>query len=113
MRKKAAQRSSPCGSAGHDTSQPRSRCAWTTRLHSSGIACTFPAVGSQLSTHQYDGLYVLVNDRNGKYVYLSARTVGDTISGGTEDVRPDLEGCYPTALFGSPNEKPPPPCPVD
>ena len=66
-----------------------------------------------LSTHQYDGLYVLVNDRNGKYVYLSARTVGDTISGGTEDVRPDLEGCYPTALFGSPNEKPPPPCPVD
>jgi len=68
-----------------------------------------------LSTHQYDGLYVLVNDPNGKYVYLSAGTVGDTISGGTEDVRPDLEGCYPTALFGfgSPNDKPPPPCPAD
>ena len=77
------------------------------RLH------TFLEAVPSLSTRQYDGLYVLVDDRKGRYVWLSAGTVGDTISGGTEGARSDLEACYPALRFGSPNDKPPPPCPVD
>ena len=77
------------------------------RLH------TFLEAVPSLSTRQYDGLYVLVNDRKGKYVWLSAETVGETISGGTAGARPDLEACYPTLRLGGPDDKPPPPCPVD
>jgi hypothetical protein len=70
------------------------------------------AVPSPL-TRRYDGLYVLVNDRKGKYVWLSAETVGESISSGTAGARPDLEACYPTERIGGPGDKPPPPCPVD
>jgi len=70
------------------------------------------AVPSPL-TRQYDGLYVLVNDRKGKYVWLSAEAVGESISRGTAGARPDLEACYPTERIGLPDDKPPPPCPVD
>jgi hypothetical protein len=66
-----------------------------------------------LSNCQYDGLYVLVTDRHGKYVWLSAITQGDSISGGAEGARPDLAGCYPSAMYGSATGDEPPPCPVD
>jgi len=66
-----------------------------------------------LSNRQYDGLYVFVTDRHGKYVWLSAITQGDSISGGAEGARPDLAGCYPSALYGSATGNEPPPCPVD
>jgi hypothetical protein len=62
---------------------------------------------------QYDGLYVLVVDGRGNYVWVSAGTVGDTISGGAEGARPDLAGCYPNPFYGSATGKEPPPCPVE
>jgi hypothetical protein len=64
------------------------------------------------SDRQYDGLYVLVTDRNDKYAWVSAGTVGDTISGGAEGARPDLAGCYPDLMYGSATGEEPPPCPV-
>ncbi|HMJ00280.1 MAG TPA: hypothetical protein VK488_10645 [Gaiellaceae bacterium] len=76
------------------------------RLH------TFLQAVPSTADRQYDGLYVLVTDRNRKYVWVSAGTVGDTISGGTEGARPDLAGCYPNEWYGSATGKEPPPCPV-
>jgi hypothetical protein len=76
------------------------------RLH------TFLEAVPSPSNRQYDGLYVLVTDLDGKYVWVSAGTVGDTVSGGTEGARPDLEGCYPNPWYGSATGKEPPPCPV-
>ena len=76
------------------------------RLH------TFLEAVPSLSDRQYDGLYVLVTDLNGKYVWVSDGTVGDTISGGAEGSRPDLAGCYPSPMYGSATGDEPPPCPV-
>jgi hypothetical protein len=77
------------------------------RLH------TFLDAIPSLSTRQYDGLYVLVTDGKGKYVWVSAMTQGDSISGGAEGARDDLAGCYPNPMYGSATGDEPPPCPVD
>jgi hypothetical protein len=76
------------------------------RLH------TFLETVPNTSERQYDGLYVLVIDGKGKYVWVSAGTVGDTISGGAEGSRPDLAGCYPNPMYGSATGEEPPPCPA-
>jgi hypothetical protein len=73
---------------------------------------TFLEAVPSSSNRQYDGLYVLVIDPNGKYVWVSAGTVGDTISGGAEGARPDLAACYPDLMYGSATGEEPPPCPV-
>jgi hypothetical protein len=65
------------------------------------------------SDHEYDGLYVLVVDQKGKFVWLSAATVSDTISGGSGGARPDLAGCDPVPRFGTMTDSAPPPCPAD
>jgi hypothetical protein len=77
------------------------------RLH------TFLDAVPSAADRQYDGLYVLVVDGSGQYVWVSAGTVGDTISGGAEGARPDLAGCYPNPWYGSADGKEPPPCPVE
>jgi hypothetical protein len=77
------------------------------RLH------TFLEAIPSLSSRQYDGLYVLVTDGNGRYVWVSAMTEGDSISGGAEGARNDLAGCYPSPMYGSATGDEPPPCPVD
>jgi hypothetical protein len=64
------------------------------------------------SDREYDGLYVLVVDRNGKFVWVSAGSVSDNMSGGGGGARPDLAGCDPRPSFGSTGYTPPP-CPVD
>lgn len=64
------------------------------------------------SDREYDGLYVLVVDHKGKFVWVSAGSVSDNISGGGGGVRPDLAGCDPRPGFGSIRYTPPP-CPVD
>jgi hypothetical protein len=65
------------------------------------------------SDRQYDGLYVRIVDSQGRFVWISAQTNGDSISGGAVGARKDLQGCDPTPMFGSPMGKEPPPCPVD
>ena len=65
------------------------------------------------SDREYDGLYLLVVDQKGKYVWVSAGTVSETISGGAGDVRPDLAGCDPVPRLGTMTESQPPPCPAD
>jgi hypothetical protein len=63
------------------------------------------------SDHEYDGLYVLVVDGKGKFVWLSAQTVSDNLSGGSGGARHDLDGCDP--VRGSrPVDYSPPPCPA-
>jgi len=56
---------------------------------------------------------MLVTDPDGKYVWVSAGTVGETVSGGAAGTRPGLEGCYPSVRIGGlAHREPPPPCPV-
>lgn len=67
------------------------------------------------SNSQYDGLYVLVTDRSGSFVWLTAMTVGETTSGGEHGARPDLIGCDPIPRIGGPigADHDVPPCPID
>jgi hypothetical protein len=62
---------------------------------------------------RYDGLYIRIVDREGRFVWLSASTDGESISTGAAWARKDLRGCDPTPRFGGPDDPEPPPCPVD
>jgi hypothetical protein len=62
---------------------------------------------------EYDGLYVLVVDPEGDFVWLSAQTIGEHSSGGAGGARPDLAGCDPRPPIGGLTSREPPPCPAD
>ena len=78
------------------------------RHHLSAMLDAIPAPWD----HEYDGLYVLVVDRQGEFVWVSAGSVSDNVSGGGGGARADLAGCDPRPGFGS-TRYVPPPCPVD
>ena len=61
---------------------------------------------------RFDGLYIRIVDRGGRFVWFSAATNGESVSGWNSGARRDLRGCDPTPTFGwSPGKAAPPPCP--
>jgi hypothetical protein len=62
---------------------------------------------------RYDGLYIRIVDREGRFVWFSAATDGEAVSGWNSGARRDLRGCDPTPTFGSPDMPEPPACPDD
>ena len=63
---------------------------------------------------RYDGGYVRIVDRSGRFVAFQYAFSGDYLGGWNSDVRRELRRCYSPPFYPvSPNQPEPPPCPKD
>lgn len=63
---------------------------------------------------RYDGSYVRIVDRSGRFVWYQGGYSGDYVGGWSSDIRRDLRGCYSQPTYGTPRDQAePPPCPED
>jgi len=73
----------------------------------------FTALLPSAADDRFDGLYIRIVDRTGRFVWYSAAMGGAAISAWSSGARRDLRGCDPTPTYGVLHDKAPPPCPDD
>ena len=71
----------------------------------------FTASLPSAADERYEGLYIRIVDRAGRFVWYSAAMGGDAISAWSSGARRDLRGCDPTPTYGGLGDKGPPPSP--